>query len=76
MAQHQNGHAKHEEFQYLELVKDIIEHGNDKMDRTGTGTLSKFGTVMRFNLKDDTFPLLTTKKVFFRFEIAKKFVFK
>ncbi|KDP41765.1 hypothetical protein JCGZ_26783 [Jatropha curcas] len=56
---------RHEEFLYLRLVQDIISDGNLKDDRTGTGTLSKFGCQMRFNLRR-TFPLLTTKKVFWR----------
>ncbi|KAK8483914.1 hypothetical protein V6N13_128746 [Hibiscus sabdariffa] len=56
---------KHEEYFYLNLVQDIISVGNLKDDRTGTGTLSKFGCQMRFNLRA-TFPLLTTKKVFWR----------
>lgn len=56
---------KHEEYLYLRLVQDIISDGNLKDDRTGTGTLSKFGCQMRYNLRT-TFPLLTTKKVFWR----------
>ncbi|KAL5563048.1 hypothetical protein UlMin_032795 [Ulmus minor] len=56
---------KHEEYLYLRLVQDIISDGTAKDDRTGTGTLSKFGCQMRFNLRR-TFPLLTTKKVFWR----------
>ncbi|XP_052197152.1 bifunctional dihydrofolate reductase-thymidylate synthase-like isoform X2 [Diospyros lotus] len=56
---------KHEEYLYLRLVEDIILNGNPKDDRTGTGTLSKFGCQMRFNLRK-SFPLLTTKKVFWR----------
>lgn len=56
---------KHEEYQYLNLIKDIIEQGSHKGDRTGTGTLSKFGCQMRFNLRN-SFPLLTTKRVFWR----------
>ncbi|CAH9107091.1 unnamed protein product [Cuscuta epithymum] len=56
---------KHEEYMYLKLVEDIIKNGVSKDDRTGTGTLSKFGCQMRFNLRK-SFPLLTTKKVFWR----------
>ncbi|XP_010530821.1 PREDICTED: bifunctional dihydrofolate reductase-thymidylate synthase 1-like isoform X2 [Tarenaya hassleriana] len=56
---------RHEEFLYLNLVQDIISTGNLKDDRTGTGTLSKFGCQMRFNLRRN-FPLLTTKRVFWR----------
>ncbi|ANM67098.1 Thymidylate synthase/dCMP hydroxymethylase domain [Arabidopsis thaliana x Arabidopsis arenosa] len=56
---------RHEEYLYLNLVKEIISNGNLKDDRTGTGTLSKFGCQMKFNLRRN-FPLLTTKRVFWR----------
>lgn len=56
---------RHEEYQYLNLIQDIIQNGAEKGDRTGTGTLSKFGCQMRFNLRG-SFPLLTTKRVFWR----------
>lgn len=55
-----------EEMQYLNLVDDIIKNGVVRGDRTGTGTISKFGVQMRFSLRNDVFPLLTTKKVFWR----------
>ena len=48
--------------QYLDLMRQILEHGNRKQDRTGTGTLSIFGPQLRFDLQAG-FPLLTTKKV-------------
>ncbi len=48
--------------QYLDLMQHVLEHGDRKTDRTGTGTLSVFGWQMRFRLGDG-FPLLTTKKL-------------
>lgn len=49
--------------QYLELLEHVLENGEKKDDRTGTGTLAIFGHQMRFDLTEG-FPLLTTKKLF------------
>ncbi len=51
--------------QYLEMLAYILEHGEDKQDRTGTGTLSVFGYQNRYDLREG-FPLVTTKKVIFK----------
>ena len=50
------------EQQYLALMRHVLENGNVKTDRTGTGTRSVFGWQMRFPLEHE-FPLLTTKRV-------------
>ncbi|KRX80843.1 Thymidylate synthase, partial [Trichinella sp. T6] len=62
----QDDYVNQEELNYLKQLKDIIDHGVRKNDRTGIGTLSTFGTQSRYCLRDDNFPLLTTKRVFWR----------
>ena len=50
---------------YTNLLKDILENGVSKQDRTGTGTISVFGRQIRHKMSDG-FPLLTTKKMYFK----------
>jgi dihydrofolate reductase/thymidylate synthase len=62
----QNGrYVNQEETQFLDFLKDIRFNGIDRIDRTGTGTLSVFGRQLKYDLRD-TFPLMTTKRMFLR----------
>lgn len=56
----------HYEQQYLDLMRHIWNHGDERVDRTGVGTRSIFGSTMRFSLADNAVPLLTTKRVFWK----------
>ncbi|XP_075252914.1 thymidylate synthase-like [Convolutriloba macropyga] len=67
--QHKNSYSENDEcdeMQYINLVRRVIQKGNKKSDRTGVGTLSIFGSQCRYDLRNNKFPLLTTKKVFIR----------
>ena len=57
---------KHAEYQYLDLLRETVEQGEEQVDRgTGVKTYSVFGRQIRFDLTKD-FPLLTTKKVYWK----------
>ena len=58
--------AGHPESQYLDLMRRIWEHGDERADRTGVGTRSVFGATLRFDLADGRMPLLTTKRVYWK----------
>lgn len=60
--------------QYHDILRSILEHGAEHQDRTGVGTISHFGFQTRFDLKDG-FPIVTTKKVPFRWIAEELFWF-
>lgn len=57
---------RHPEYQYLDLIEHLLEKGSRRIDRTGVGTQSTFGAMMRFDLSDGTFPVFTTKRVYWK----------
>ena len=61
--EHAGADEAHFEQQYLSLLRDVWEHGDERRDRTGVGTRSLFGPSLRFELSGDAIPLLTTKRV-------------
>ncbi|KAJ4419749.1 Thymidylate synthase [Gnomoniopsis sp. IMI 355080] len=73
----QNGASakRHEEYQYLDLVREILEDGEHRPDRTGTGTYSIFAPrPLKFSLNNNgvpVYPLLTTKRVFHKAVLAE-----
>ncbi|MCP5384617.1 MAG: thymidylate synthase [Sphingomonadaceae bacterium] len=56
----------HPEWQYLDLMRRIWEEGSERVDRTGIGTRSIFGAMLRFDLSDGRMPLITTKRVYWK----------
>ncbi len=60
------GNERHQEWQYLDLMRRIWNEGSERQDRTGVGTRSVFGAMLRFDLADGRMPLLTTKRVYWK----------
>ena len=58
--------AGHPEWQYLDLMRQIWESGSERVDRTGIGTRSIAGAMLRFDLAGGAMPLLTTKRVYWK----------
>lgn len=56
----------HPEQQYLELLGRVLDRGDERMDRTGVGTKSLFGELLRFDLRGGQVPILTTKRVYWK----------
>ena len=57
---------QHWEWQYLDLMRRIWDHGDERIDRTGIGTRAVFGAQLRFDLAGGRMPLLTTKRVYWK----------
>jgi thymidylate synthase len=55
-----------EEQMYLDMMSTVVKMGHYRSDRTGVGVYSTFGKTLRFSLQDNTLPLLTTKRVYFK----------
>lgn len=62
---------RHPEYQYLDLLATIMDHGDPRMDRTGVGTKSVFGESMKFDISDRTIPILTTKRIYWKTAIKE-----
>lgn len=58
--------STHPEHQYLDLLAHVLDHGDERLDRTGVGTRSIFGAMVRFDLSDGSVPILTTKRVYWK----------
>lgn len=54
------------EQQYLDLMDQLLRNGDERVDRTGVGTRSTLGAMMRFDLSDGSFPIITTKRVYWK----------
>jgi thymidylate synthase len=62
---------RHPEYQYLDLMANLLERGDRRIDRTGVGTLSGLGAQMRFDLSDGSIPIFTTKRVYWKVAVKE-----
>ena len=62
---------RHPEYQYLDLLEQVLDRGDQRLDRTGVGTRSVFGAMVRFDLSDGTVPVLTTKRVYWKLAVKE-----
>jgi thymidylate synthase len=63
--------GRHPEYQYLDLMTQLLETGDRRIDRTGVGTLSRLGAMMRFDLSDGSIPIFTTKRVYWKVAVKE-----
>ena len=66
LLERQRAKVRHPEYQYLDLLDRVIEKGDKRVDRTGIGTLSLFGELLRFDLANGQVPIMTTKRVYWK----------
>ncbi len=57
---------RHPEYQYLDLLRRVLERGDERLDRTGVGTRSLFGELLRFDMSAGQVPIITTKRVYWK----------
>lgn len=62
---------RHPEYQYLDLLQRILDKGDERVDRTGVGTRSVFGELLRFDMSDGRAPILTTKRVYWKLAVKE-----
>lgn len=62
---------RHGEEQYLDLLRSLLASGDRRVDRTGVGTLSQLGAMLRFDLSDGTIPIFTTKRVYWKLAVKE-----
>ena len=63
--------GRHPEYQYLDLMTRLLSTGDRRIDRTGVGTLSGLGAMMRFDLSDGSIPIFTTKRVYWKLAVKE-----